>query len=90
MQFIVIVRTFLPTDKKVDDSTHHLTSRIHVNKKGYAFPEPKTAAQLHSNETQTGWFGSVSKTTDGGTTWTAVFSTNLETDYIYFNGEWCG
>lgn len=38
----------------------------------------------------TGWFGAVSKSTDGGNTWTQVLSTNLETDYIYFNEISCG
>lgn len=37
----------------------------------------------------TGWFGAVSKTTDGGKTWTQVFSSDLETDYYYFNGIDC-
>eukprot|EP01040_Poterioochromonas_malhamensis_P010200 gene10200-11091_t len=42
-----------------------------------------------ANMTETGWFGAVSKTTDGGKTWTQVFSTDLENDIIYFNGISC-
>jgi len=36
-----------------------------------------------------GWWGAVSKTTDGGKTWNQVFLTDLENDYFYFNGISC-
>ena len=35
-------------------------------------------------------FGSVSKTSDGGKTWSVVLTTDLLSDYIYFNGISCG
>jgi photosystem II stability/assembly factor-like uncharacterized protein len=38
---------------------------------------------------ETGWFGAVSKTTDGGKTWTKVLETNLFEDYLYFNAISC-
>jgi len=38
-----------------------------------------------ATQATTGWFGAVSKTTDGGKTWSQVFSSDLETDYYYFN-----
>jgi photosystem II stability/assembly factor-like uncharacterized protein len=41
------------------------------------------------NTSETGWFGAVSKTTDGGKTWTQVFQTDLEKDTLYFNGISC-
>jgi hypothetical protein len=57
-----------------------LSERFNVGKSGF-----KSSANL----TQTGWFGAVSKTTDGGKTWTQVFQTDLEKDTIYFNGISC-
>ncbi|RYD71398.1 MAG: hypothetical protein EOP84_24945, partial [Verrucomicrobiaceae bacterium] len=44
----------------------------------------------HADTNATGWFGSVSKTTDGGATWTQVLQTNLAEDYLYFNEISCG
>jgi len=70
-----------------------LSERITVTpKKTYTFPEKASLKQLKTKvgTSATGWFGAVSKTTDGGKTWTQVFSTNLETDYLYFNGISCG
>jgi len=72
-----------------------LTSRmeygVHDGRLSYDFsnsPHKKKGNQ-DSNDTTTGWFGSVSKTVDGGKTWKRVLSTNVETDYIYFNGISC-
>lgn len=42
-----------------------------------------------ASSNSTGWFGSVSKTTDGGRTWTKVLGTNLAEDYLYFNAISC-
>jgi hypothetical protein len=36
-----------------------------------------------------GWFGSISKTVDGGRTWSTVFASNPKTDFFYFNNIAC-
>eukprot|EP01034_Spumella_vulgaris_P025849 gene25849-32346_t len=70
--------------------THALTSRFNVHKKhGFSFSEEKNLHVARNSSLPTGWFGAVTKTTDGGKTWTKVFSTDLETDYLYFNGISC-
>jgi photosystem II stability/assembly factor-like uncharacterized protein len=38
---------------------------------------------------ETGWFGAVSKSSDGGKTWETVLLTDLSADYVYFNGISC-
>jgi photosystem II stability/assembly factor-like uncharacterized protein len=58
-------------------------------KNGFSFSEEKNLHVAQNSSQPTGWFGAVTKTTDGGATWTKVFSTNLETDYLYFNGISC-
>lgn len=45
----------------------------------------KAAAASTDDSTATGWFGAIYKTIDGGETFTAVFQSNLDTDYYYFN-----
>lgn len=70
-----------------------LSARAHVRgvaTGGVEFRErnPKTPPRSADNST-TGWFGSISKTTDGGKTFQQVFSSNLETDYWYFNSISC-
>lgn len=62
---------------------HQLTERI----VGGSFAERDLKAS--TNMSATGWFGAVSKTTDGGKTWTQVFSTDLDNDILYFNGISC-
>ena len=37
----------------------------------------------------TGWWGAVSKTTDGGKTWEQIFQTDYEKDTFYFNAISC-
>lgn len=73
---------------------HRLTKRLTVTSTGVVNIDEKVAAHVKSvNSTsstgETGWFGAVSKTTDGGKTWTQVLTTDLENDYIYFNGISC-
>jgi photosystem II stability/assembly factor-like uncharacterized protein len=41
------------------------------------------------NDTPTGWFGKIWKTTDGGDSWTSVYQTNTDTDFYYFNQISC-
>lgn len=65
---------------------HRFSSRMHLDKRGYSYNEvPKSNATALG---ASGWFGAVSKTTDGGATWTQVFATNEE-DVLYFNGISC-
>ena len=42
-----------------------------------------------ANETETGWWGTISKTTDGGKTWSKVFESDPVNDYYYFNSISC-
>lgn len=70
-----------------------LSARVHYNDAtNQATFDFDSQIQHHKyrDTNSTGWFGAVSKTTDGGNTWTQVLSTNLETDYIYFNEISCG
>jgi hypothetical protein len=64
------------------------------NKAKYALSErfelgATNELKASGNTSETGWFGAVSKTTDGGKTWTQVFQTDLEKDTLYFNGISC-
>jgi len=72
------------TEKKMEG--HRFSSRMHLDKRGYSYNE---LPQGNSTVGATGWFGAVSRTTDGGATWTEVFTTDLATDYLYFNGISC-
>lgn len=78
-------------DPTLSKSTRKLSSRIAIDNSGkklYMTDLPRaTNKKLSSNST--GWFGSVSKTTDGGKSWTQVLTTNLAEDYIYFNQISC-
>lgn len=79
------------TGKERSALTARMEYGVHDGQLSYDFsntPHKKNGNQ-DSNDTTTGWFGSVSKTVDGGKTWKRVLSTNLETDYIYFNGITC-
>jgi len=70
--------------------TSRMEYRVHDGQLYYNFSNnrQKKGNQV-LNDTTTGWFGSVSKTVDGGKTWKRVLSTNLVSDYIYFNGISC-
>ena len=78
-------------DPKTADKQHAFSSRLSIDSKGYLSMKEMTGEKkpLKGDGTPTGWFGAVSKTTDGGKTWTQVLSTNLETEYLYFNGISC-
>ena len=65
---------------------HRFSSRMHLDKRGYSYNE--VAKGNTTALGASGWFGAVSKTTDGGATWTQVFTTNEE-DVLYFNGISC-
>ena len=67
------------------------SSRLSIDSKTSQFVINNEPSKLKSKSASepTGWFGAVSKTTDGGKTWTQVFSSNLETDWYYFNGIAC-
>lgn len=70
-------------------AAHHLSSRLSIDAHG--------AVNMHgmdrSNSTATaaessGWWGAISKTSDGGATWDVVFRSQPE-DVYYFNGISC-
>lgn len=48
-----------------------------------------TKATTNATDTTTGWWGSITKTTDGGKTWSTVFKSDPENDYWYFNSIAC-
>jgi|EP01033_Poteriospumella_lacustris_P013162 hypothetical protein len=77
-----------PTPSK---AVRMLSSRVAVDGNGNRvlledLPRP---LKRRVSDNSTGWFGSVSKTTDAGKTWTQVLTTNLAEDYIYFNEISC-
>lgn len=73
-------------DPQANSTSVQFSSRVHVDKEGkYSFVDKRRVG-----DSVTGWFGAVSKTTDGGKTWTEVFSSDREHDYYYFNGISCG
>jgi len=77
---------------KNSDSGHYpMSERFEASINGGKFVENGKNRHLHSasNVSATGWFGAVSKSTDGGATWTQVFQTDYENDVIYFNGISC-
>lgn len=80
-------------DPKTADKKHAFSSRFSVDAKGSLavkdFSEILQRKPLKAADSPTGWFGAVSKTTDGGLTWTQVLSTDLNQDYLYFNGISC-
>lgn len=50
---------------------------------------PKEAKVPRTSDVPTGWFAKISKTTDGGMTWSTIFMSDLNKDYYYFNGISC-
>lgn len=70
-------------------ATKHLSSRHAIvdGKISIDVSEPK--AKGARSEDYTGWWGTVSKTTDGGKTWTQVLHSDYEKDYYYFNQISC-
>lgn len=78
-------------DPTVSKSVRMLTSRVAVDGNGnkVLMTDLPRASKKLTSDNSTGWFGSVTKTTDGGKTWTQVLTTNLAEDYIYFNEISC-
>lgn len=66
-----------------------LSERFESTVAGPHIPLKESPAAVNQTVGATGWFGAVSKTTDGGKTWSQVFSTDLENDILYFNGISC-
>jgi len=70
---------------------HQLSSWLSVDTKSTLTVGDRAASKGKASAARgaTGWFGAVSKTTDGGKTWTQVFTSDLDNDYYYFNGIAC-
>lgn len=62
---------------------------VDPSKGTYDFNGVNSSPKKKLSTGETGWFGAVSKTTDGGKTWSKVFETNLFEDYLYFNAISC-
>lgn len=73
---------------------HDLSARVrlsHGNKNSYhvSFREREHTHKKVNADGETGWFGTISKTTDGGLTWQTVFESDRLNDYYYFNSISC-
>jgi len=83
------------TDEEDADSCHYknINARLKIPKvnlnRDAKLQHSIRSKKIATGENATGWFGTVSKTTDGGKTWTEVFKTDLFKDYIYFNQITC-
>jgi photosystem II stability/assembly factor-like uncharacterized protein len=77
------------TLKNSKEGQFYLNERFQSSVQGPVIPSSPLKNMNKGNTSATGWFGAVSKTTDGGNTWTQVFITDLENDIIYFNGISC-
>jgi hypothetical protein len=60
---------------------------VHIG--GVTFHDRPAVLTRGMNATETGWFGSISKTVDGGKTFSTVFQSDLTSDYYYFNSISC-
>lgn len=72
-----------------DPTTSDLSGRIKFGPNNRITRKTSRVHVKETEATETGWFGSVYKTADGGKTWKQVLLTDLTTDYIYFNGISC-
>lgn len=52
-------------------------------------PKVSTRGNRTAEEGVTGWFGAISKSTDGGKSWSTVFKSDPTSDYYYFNQIAC-
>ena len=79
------------SDPSVSKSVRALSSRVKFDsfngKTMLDFDANKHHKMADTNST--GWFGSVSKSVDGGRSWKQVLTTNLAEDYVYFNEISC-
>lgn len=76
------------------EKRHRLTARVHVSERGVTHKERLgTRARANATSTsvddETGFVATISKTVDGGVTWTTVFQSDLNNDYFYFNAIDC-
>lgn len=62
---------------------------VDVKKGSMHFNDARASRKTKLSTGETGWFGAVSKTTDGGKTWAQVLQTDLFEDYLYFNAISC-
>lgn len=79
-------------DPKVEGKARPLSSRLRLDSNKITYTMDRRANYLKAKDSNstTGWFGSVSKSTDGGKSWSQVLTTNIEEDYLYFNEISCG
>jgi len=80
------VNRVLPDEKSM--SSRFKFDKKNPEKVSFIKPSGRYLKKYKTSE-PTGWFGAVSKTTDGGKTWTQVFTSDMENDYFYFNGISC-
>jgi len=66
----------------------HLSSKVSIYDNAFQYHEP-IGVSARADTNTTGWFGTVSKTSDGGKTWWNVFNSDLYNDYYYFNSISC-
>jgi antitoxin component of MazEF toxin-antitoxin module len=66
------------------DGSVPLSSRYQVVN-GTLVETPRRPHKRVDEGTPTGWFGYIAKTTDGGKSWAQVFSSDINSDYYYFN-----
>jgi len=73
-------------DKLQHKKTHLFSARAAVSSRGVQFKDHK---RVGANETDGGYTAFISKTTDGGATWSTVFPNDPKNNYFYFNAM-CG
>lgn len=76
--------------KTTDESYHHISSRAAVSSKytNTLLSVDSKNTQVNATVTESGWWGTISKTTDGGATWETVFE-SAPSDTFYFNSIAC-
>jgi hypothetical protein len=77
---------FAMEDKLQHKKTHQFSARAAVSDRGVKFKQHK---RVGANETDSGYTAFISKTTDGGKTWSNVFPNDPKNNYFYFNAIDC-